>query len=62
MQPSLRQIDRYPKTEVGNIKQMEGFDPPLYPLRIGAGRIIYRNQGDDSIEVVRVRNRREAYR
>jgi mRNA-degrading endonuclease RelE of RelBE toxin-antitoxin system len=47
---------------VGNVKQLEGFEPTLFRLRVGAWRIIYRKQGDDAIEVVRVRNRREAYR
>jgi mRNA-degrading endonuclease RelE of RelBE toxin-antitoxin system len=41
---------------------LEAFDPPLYRLRIGAWRIIFRKCSGDAIEVVRVRNRREAYR
>jgi len=58
----LKALDRFLKTDVGNIKQLEGFDPPLYRLRIGAWRLIYRNRGLDAIEVVRVRNRKDAYR
>lgn len=58
----LKALDRFLKTGVGNVKQLEGFDPPLLRYRIGAWRFIYRNQGDDAIEIVRVRNRREAYR
>lgn len=50
------------KTGVGNVKQLEGFDPPLFRFRVGAWLLIYRKQGDDAIEVVRVRNRREACR
>ena len=58
----LKSLSRFLKTEVGNVKQLEGFDPPLFRLRVGAWRFIYRKQGDDAIEIVRVRNRREAYR
>jgi len=46
----------------GNVKQLEGFNPPLFRIRIGAWRLIYRKQVDNAIEVVRVRNRKEAYR
>ncbi|HZO57190.1 MAG TPA: type II toxin-antitoxin system RelE/ParE family toxin [Bryobacteraceae bacterium] len=58
----LKSLDRFLKTDTGNIKQLEGFDPPLFRLRVGPWRLIYRTRGDDAIEVVRVRNRREAYR
>ena len=58
----LKSLDRFLKTESGNVKQLEGFDPPLFRLRIGPWRFIYRRYGDDAIEVVRVRNRKDAYR
>ena len=58
----LKALDRFLKTDAGNVKQLEGFEPPLFCLRIGAWRVIYRKQGDHAIEVVRVRNRSEAYR
>ena len=58
----LKALDRFVKTGAGNVKQLEGFDPPLFRLRIGAWRFIYRRHGDDAIEVVRVRNRKDAYR
>jgi mRNA-degrading endonuclease RelE of RelBE toxin-antitoxin system len=58
----LKALDRFLKSDVGNVKQLEGFDPPLFRLRVGAWRFIYRPAGDDAIEVVRVRNRKEAYR
>ena len=56
----LKSLDRFLKTDAGNVKQLEGFDPPLFRLRVGAWRIIYRRKSDDAIEVVRVRNRSEA--
>ena len=58
----LKALDRFMKTDSGDVKQLEGFDPPLFRLRSGDWRIIFRHLGDGDIEVVRVRNRREAYR
>ena len=58
----LTALARFLKTEAGNVKQLHGFDPPQYRLRVGAWRIIFRKSGPDAIDVVRVRNRREAYR
>ena len=58
----LKALDRFLKTDAGDVKQLEGFEPPLFRLRVGAWRLIYRRQGDEAIEVVRVRNRSEAYR
>lgn len=58
----LKALDRFLKTEAGNVKQLEGFDPPLFRFRVGAWRFLYRKQGSDAIEVVRVRNRKDAYR
>jgi len=58
----LKALDRFLKTEAGNVKQLEGFDPPLFRFRVGAWRFIYRKQGNDAIEIVRVRNRKDAYR
>jgi hypothetical protein len=43
-------------------KQLEGFDPPQFRLRVGDRRYTFRKSGEDAIEVLRVRNRREAYR
>lgn len=58
----LKSLNLFLKTEAGNVKQLEGFDPPLFRLRVGDWRFIYRRQGRDTIEIARVRNRREAYR
>jgi mRNA-degrading endonuclease RelE of RelBE toxin-antitoxin system len=44
------------------VKQLEGFDPPRYRLRAGDWRFIFRKANDGAIEVLRVRNRRDAYR
>ena len=58
----LNALARFLVTDAGNVKQLEGFDPPRYRLRVGDWRIIFRKSGASGIEVVRVRNRREAYR
>lgn len=58
----LKALDRFLKTDVGDVKQLQGFSPPLLRLRTGDWRFIFRPQGEDAIEVVRVRNRRDAYR
>jgi mRNA-degrading endonuclease RelE of RelBE toxin-antitoxin system len=58
----LKPLDRFLKTNAGSVKQLEGFDPPLLRLRTRAWRFIFRTQGEDVIEVVRVRHRSEAYR
>jgi len=57
----LKGLARFLGTDAGDIRQLEGFDPPQYRLRIGDWRCIFRKSGD-TIEVLRVRNRREAYR
>src|SRR5450432_222423 len=53
---------RFLETDAGNVKQLQGIDPPQYRLRIGDWRFIFRHPDPDTIEVLRVRNRREAYR
>jgi mRNA-degrading endonuclease RelE of RelBE toxin-antitoxin system len=58
----LKSLDRFLSTNSGDVKQLEGYKPALFRLRVGDWRIFYRNQGGEAIEVVRIRNRREAYR
>jgi len=58
----LKALARFLETDAGNVKQLAGFDPPRYRLRLGDWRILFRKGDEDAIEIVRVRNRREAYR
>ena len=58
----LKSLARFVETESGSVKQMEGYDPPRYRLRVGDWRIIFQNCGGGAIEVIRVRHRGEAYR
>lgn len=54
-------VDRFARTGAGNIKKLQGFDPPEYRLRVGDYRVRFDLDGEN-IRVLRVRNRREAYR
>jgi mRNA-degrading endonuclease RelE of RelBE toxin-antitoxin system len=58
----LKTLDRFLETNAGNVKLLQGFDPPRYRLRIGDWRFIFRKHHDDAVEVLRVRNRKDAYR
>jgi mRNA-degrading endonuclease RelE of RelBE toxin-antitoxin system len=55
-------LARFLKTDAGDVKQLEGFDPPRHRLRVGDRRLIFIKRGDDSIEILNVHHRREAYR
>jgi mRNA-degrading endonuclease RelE of RelBE toxin-antitoxin system len=57
----LKTLARFVRSEEGNVKRLQGVEPPLYRLRTQDHRVIFRDLGD-SIEITRVRNRREAYR
>ena len=54
-------VERFAETGVGSVKKLQDIDPPEYRLRIGDWRARFA-QDDDTIRVLRVRNRREAYR
>lgn len=58
----LKALARFLATDAGDIKQLEGFDPRRYRLRAGDWRFIFRRSGEDAIEIIRMRHRREAYR
>jgi mRNA interferase RelE/StbE len=57
----LKALTRFLETDSGDVKQLEGYEPPMYRLRIGDWRLLFRRRGD-AVQVVRVRNRSEAYR
>jgi mRNA-degrading endonuclease RelE of RelBE toxin-antitoxin system len=57
----LKTLARFARSEEGNVKRLQGVEPPLYRLRTQDHRVIFRDLGE-SIEITRVRNRREAYR
>lgn len=57
----LKTVARFLHSEEGNVKRLQDVEPPLYRLRAQNHRVLFRDLGD-SIEVTRVRNRKEAYR
>jgi len=54
-------VERFADTGAGNVKRLQGVDPPEYRLRIGDYRVRFHLDGE-TVQVLRVRNRREAYR
>jgi mRNA-degrading endonuclease RelE of RelBE toxin-antitoxin system len=58
----LKALARFLETDAGNVKQLEGYDPPQFRLRIGDWRYVFRKSGADAIEILRVRHRRDVYR
>jgi mRNA interferase RelE/StbE len=54
-------VERFADTGAGNVKRLQGVDPPEYRLRIGDYRVRFHLDGE-TVQVLRVRNRCEAYR
>lgn len=54
-------IERFAGTGVGNVKRLHGVEPPEFRLRVGDYRIRFHSSGE-TVTVLRVLNRREAYR
>lgn len=56
-----RAAERFAQTDTGNIKRLQGTDPPEYRLRIGDWRVRFVLSGG-KILVLRVLDRKDAYR
>lgn len=54
-------VDRLAQGGSVDIKKLQGIDPPVFRLRVGDYRVRFR-QDEETIRIVRVLNRREAYR
>jgi mRNA interferase RelE/StbE len=54
-------VERFGATGTGNVKKLQDIDPPEYRLRVGDYRVRFELQ-KETMRVLRVRNRREAYR
>ena len=57
----MQSVERFAETGAGNVKKLQGIDPPEFRLRVGDYRVRFHNNGE-TVTVLRVRNRREAYR
>lgn len=54
-------VERFVETGTGDVKRLRGIDPIEFRLRVGDYRIRFHHNGE-TVTVLRVRNRREAYR
>lgn len=54
-------VERFAEAGAGSVKKLQGIDPPEYRLRVGDYRVRFELDGD-TVRILRVRNRREAYR
>ena len=57
----IQSVERFAETGAGNVKRLQTIDPPEFRLRVGDYRVRFHNDGETVI-VLRIRNRREAYR
>jgi mRNA-degrading endonuclease RelE of RelBE toxin-antitoxin system len=57
----LHRLARFLATEDGDVKRLTDIDPPEFRLRLGDYRVRFYDHGD-WIEILRVRNRKDAYR
>ena len=54
-------VERFAETGAGNVKRLQGINPPEFRLRVGDYRVRF-YQDSETLRILRVRNRREAYR
>jgi mRNA-degrading endonuclease RelE of RelBE toxin-antitoxin system len=57
----LHALARLLATGEGDVERLQGIDPPEFRLRIGDYRVRFHDLGD-TVEILSVRHRREAYR
>jgi mRNA-degrading endonuclease RelE of RelBE toxin-antitoxin system len=57
----LHGLARYIQTGNGDVERLQDIDPPEFRLRVGDYRIRFHDFGD-TIEILRVKHRSEAYR
>jgi mRNA-degrading endonuclease RelE of RelBE toxin-antitoxin system len=57
----LHGLPRFVITEEGDVKRLQDIDPPEFRLRLGDYRVRFYDHGD-SIEILRVKHRKDAYR
>jgi mRNA interferase RelE/StbE len=57
----LRLVGRYLATGEGDVKRLQDIEPPEFRLRVGDYRLRFHDHGE-SILVLAVKHRREAYR
>jgi len=58
----LKALDRFARDGVGDVMKLTDDSRDRYRFRIGDYRVFFRFEEDDTIHVLSVENRREAYR
>ncbi len=54
-------VERFAETGAGNVKKLQGFDPPEYRLRVGDFRVRF-SIPESMMVILRVRDRKDVYR
>ena len=54
-------VERFASTGAGDVKRLQGIDPPEFRLRVGDYRVRFYVSAE-VLRVLRIRHRREAYR
>ena len=57
----LHGLARFIQTKEGDVKRLQDIEPPEFRLRVGAYRVRFHDHGD-TIEILAVKHRSEAYR
>jgi mRNA-degrading endonuclease RelE of RelBE toxin-antitoxin system len=55
-------IHRFAETGSGNVKKLEGIDPPEFRLRVGDHRLFFSEHPTGTLQIRAVKNRKDAYR
>jgi mRNA interferase RelE/StbE len=58
----LTALDRFARTGEGDVKQLQGIDPPELRLRVGDYRLRFTEDPPGTLYIHAVLHRREAYR
>lgn len=58
----LAAIHRLAETGAGNIKKLQGIDPPEFRLRVGDYRVLFGEEPAGMLQIRTVKHRRQAYR
>ena len=59
----VQAVDRFAIAEQGNVRQLTGYDPPEWRLRVGDWRVRFNgNSQERGIVILHVLHRSEAYR
>jgi mRNA interferase RelE/StbE len=55
-------IRRFAETGSGNVKKLQGIDPPEFRLRVGDHRVFFSEEPTGTLQIRAVKNRKDAYR